>query len=104
MPDSGLDSLHYEDYAAHVNSKFTTQLRDASIIELELTQVEEKPASPRQEQFALTFRAPSGAPVEQQIFTLQHEQLGSGIMFLVPIAKDANGVTYEAVFNRPKQA
>jgi hypothetical protein len=103
-PDLSLDSLHYEDYATHVNSKFTTQLSDASTIELELTQVEEKSPSPRQEQFALTFRAPLSGPLEQQIFNLQHEQLGSGIMFLVPIGKDANGITYEAIFNRPAQA
>jgi hypothetical protein len=104
MPDSSLDSLHYEDYAPHINSKFTALLGEASTLELELTQVEEKSPSPRQEQFILTFRAPLSAPLEQHIFSLQHEQLGSGILFLVPIGKDANGITYEAVFNRPMQA
>ena len=99
-----MDSLHYEDYLPHVNSKFTAQLNDVSTIELELTNVEEKSPSPRQEQFILTFRAPSGAPTGQQIFNLQHEQLGSGIMFWVPIGKDASGVTYEAVFNRSRPA
>jgi hypothetical protein len=104
MPDSSLDLLHYEDYAAHINSKFSAQCQNGSTIELELTQVEEKSFSPRQEQFSLTFHAPLGATLEQQIFDLQHEQLGSGLMFLVPIGQDANGISYEAVFNRPKQA
>lgn len=102
MPDSSLDSLHYEDFLPHVNSKFTAQLNDASTIELELTQVEEKSPSPRQEQFILTFRAPFSVPPQQQMFNLDHEQLGSGIMFLVPVGKDANGIIFEAVFNRPK--
>jgi hypothetical protein len=102
MPDSGLDSLHFEDYAPHVNSMFAAQTNNGATIELELTRVEEKSPSPRQEQFVLTFRAPIGAPLEQQIFTLQHEQLGSGAMFLVPIGKDADGVIYEAIFNRPR--
>jgi len=104
MSDLSLDTLHYEDYAPHLNSKFIVQLQNGSTMDLELTQVEEKSLSPRQEEFALTFRAPLGAPLEQQIFNLQHEQLGSGLMFLVPSGKDAEGVTYEAVFNRPKQS
>lgn len=104
MPDSSLDLLHYEDYIPHVNSKFTAQFANDATLELELIQVEEKSSSPRQEQFFLTFRAPVNAPREQQIFSLQHEQLGSGEMFLVPTRLDANGMIYEATFNRPKQA
>ncbi len=104
MSDLSLDSLHYKDFAPHVNSKFTAQFPNGATLELELTQAEEKSPSPRQEQFILTFRAPLNAPREQQIFDLRHEHLGSGLMFLVPIGKDANGIIYEAVFNRPKQA
>lgn len=104
MSDSSLDLLHYEDYLPHVNSKFTARFANDATLELELIQVEEKSPSPRQEQFILTFRAPLNAPREQQIFNLHHEQLGDGLMFLVPIGLDANGVIYEAVFNRPKQA
>jgi hypothetical protein len=103
MTDSGMDSLHFEDYLPHVNSKFTARFKNGASIELELTQVEEKSPSPRQEQFVLTFRAPLDAPREQQIFDLHHEQLGGGSLFLVPIGKDANGLIYEVVFNRPKQ-
>ena len=99
-----LDLLHYEDFVPHVNSTFTAQANNASTVELELLSVEEKSPSPRQEQFILTFRAPLTAPAQQQIFNLHHEQLGSGSMFLVPIGKDATGILYEAVFNRPKQA
>jgi hypothetical protein len=104
MADSTLDALHYEDFAPHVNSKFAAHLRDASTMELELINVEEKSPSPRQEQFILTFRAPSNAPPEQQVFTLEHAELGSGMMFLVPVGRDAGGLIYEAVFNRPRQA
>ncbi|MDQ3013419.1 MAG: hypothetical protein M3X11_22265 [Acidobacteriota bacterium] len=102
MPDSSLDSQHYEDFLPHVNSKFTAQSNNASTVELELLSVEEKSPSPRQEQFILTFRAPFTASAQQQIFNLHHEQLGSGSMFLVPIGKDASGIIYEAVFNRPR--
>lgn len=104
MHEASLDLLHYEDYAPHVNSKFTAQFPNGVTLDLELTKVEEKSPSPRQEQFILTFRGPLNGPREQQIFNLEHEQLGSGIMFLVPIGLDANGLIYEAVFNRPKEA
>jgi len=104
MPDLSLDSLHYEDFLPHVNSKFTVQASNIAPFEIELIQVEEKSPSPRQEQFILTFRAPVEAPAGQQIFNLQHEQLGSGIMFLVPIHRDVSGITYEAVFNRARSA
>lgn len=95
-----LDSLHYEDYAPYLNTKFQAWTVEATPIELELIGVEDKSPTPRQEQFVLTFLAPLGAPTSQQIFRIEHEQLGEGSIFLVPIARDASGVTYEAVFNR----
>ena len=104
MPDSNLDSLHYEDFAAHINRKFKAQLNETTTMEIELIAVEDKSPSPRQEQFVLTFRAPLTAPIFQQMFQVHHEQLGSGLIFLVPIGKDAGGVIYEAIFNRPRQA
>lgn len=98
-----LDSLHYEDYARCLNTKFKAQIDETSTMEIELIGVKDKSPSPRHEQFVLTFLAPVNAPVSQQIFTVHHEQLGNGTIFLVPIAKDAGGVTYEAVFNRLRQ-
>jgi len=38
------------------------------------------------------------------MFTLQHEVLGEGVMFLVPIEQKDDSVIYEAVFNRPIEA
>ena len=108
MPDStpslttSLDSLHYADFAAHINSKFKAYLNEATILELELTSVTESSPTPKQEQFVLIFRAPLSAPPHQQMFQLEHAQLGSGLIFMVPIAKDASSVTYEAIFNRPR--
>lgn len=95
-----LDSLHHEDYAPYLNTKFQAWADDATPIELELIGAEDKSPTPRQEQFVLTFLAPVTAPAAQQIFRIHHEQLGEGSIFLVPIARDASGVTYEAVFNR----
>jgi len=48
----------------------------------------------------LTFRAPGNAPPQQWLYQLQHEQLGSGKLFMVPIERDGDALIYEAVFNR----
>jgi len=99
-----LDTLHYEDFASHINSRFRAQLSADSTMEMTLINVEDKSPSPRQEQFVLTFLAPREAPPLQGLYQLQHEQLGGGAVFLVPIARDENGLTYEAVFNRNRAA
>ncbi len=49
------------------------------------------------------FRAPVDAPVEQRIYTLTHPVLNTLQMFLVPVGRSAEGVFYEAAFNRLSQ-
>lgn len=98
-----LDNLHYEDFTPHLNSNFQMQLGEM-LREIELIGVENQSPSPQQEQFALTFRAPHDAPPEQGIYQLAHARLGSGALFLVPIGRNAQGLLYEAVFNRTREA
>ncbi len=98
-----LDTLHYEDFLPHIGSKFKSPITENLTVEFELTSVENKPPSPQQEQFILNFRLLRSYPIRhvQFMFTLHHEVLGSGEMFLVPIEQQADSVIYEAVFNRP---
>ncbi|MGC3988450.1 MAG: hypothetical protein QM796_01950 [Chthoniobacteraceae bacterium] len=49
--------------------------------------------------FSLTFRGPSGLYLPQGIYRLEHEAMGALEIFLVPIAPDAQGSHFEAVFN-----
>lgn len=96
-----LDSLHYEDFAPHVNSKF--QMRAGQQVwEIELVEVADRSPSPKQEQFALQFRAPLEAPPFQSLFELEHATLGKGGVFLVPVSRNDQGLYYEAIFNRPR--
>ena len=99
-----LDTLHYEDFVPHIKTRFQMQVDESTTLEIELISVEDKSPSPRQEQFLLTFRAPLEAPPQQSLYQLRHEKLGSGRLFLVPIARDGDGLTYEAVFNRKRKA
>jgi hypothetical protein len=51
------------------------------------------------EQFSLHFRGPLTPQLPQRIYRLAHDQLGVMDIFLVPIARDAGGMTYEAIFS-----
>ncbi len=94
------EDLTREGLTENLNSKFLMRLENAEPLELELIQVTELPSAPGQEQFSALFRAPLNAPLEQGIYQLEHAQLGTFGIFLVPIAQDGQGVRYEAFFNR----
>ncbi len=52
------------------------------------------------ESFALRFRGPASPLLEQGTYPFTHPQLGTLALFVVPVARDAAGVDYEAIFNR----
>lgn len=75
-------------------------LHDGATLTLELSAVLGnglKGAATR-EQFSLHFRGPATPVLPQQIYRLQHQGIGVLDLFLVPIGRDATGMTYEAVF------
>lgn len=49
--------------------------------------------------FSLLFRGPHGRHLPQRIYHLEHDQLGTVELFLVPLTPDARGTLFEAVFN-----
>lgn len=55
------------------------------------------PDDPGGRPFSLVFRATAGPPLPQQTFTVEHEEIGTFDLFLVPIAADQKGTLYEAV-------
>jgi len=95
-----LGALSKASFAENLNTRFRAVLQDSTIIEIELIEVVDGRSTPRQEQFSLIFRAPQNAPVEERIYPLEHDTLGSGDLFLVPVARDDQGLYYQAVFNR----
>lgn len=95
-----LDSLHYDDFAKHLNTTFVADLGEGRTVEMTLIDAEDKSPSPLHEQFVLNFRGAVEAPVRQGTYSLHHKDLGEGSLFLVPIARDESGLVYEAIFNR----
>jgi hypothetical protein len=94
------ENLTKEQFLANLNTKFRVQLDAASDLEIELRQVNQGIATPRNEQFALVFAGPQQPFLQQAIYHLIHDKLGELELFLVPVGKDADGFQYEAVFNR----
>ena len=93
-------SLTQEEFSRHANSKFQVLVDRDTSVEVELTQVSELKLYPEQEEFSLVFRGPLNAYLGQGTRAFKHEQMGEFEIFIVPIAQDAHGYDYEAVFNR----
>lgn len=68
--------------------------------ELVLTAVDPLPAARHPESFRLLFAGPLTPQLGQGVWSLEHAQLGAEAIFLVPVGRSADGVVYEAIFNR----
>jgi hypothetical protein len=94
------DKLTHADFQQRLHSKFRLMRDETSPIELELSEVSALKTARRQEMFSVYFRGPAEFVLPQCIYRLEHETLAGCELFLVPIGRDGDGVTYEAVFNR----
>ena len=95
-----LDKLTIESFEPHVGTSFRLHTGDRTI-ELRLTRaakvMESEAARLARTPFSLFFQGPVLLP--QQIYRLTHDGFAEPLdIFLVPIAQDASGFTYEAVF------
>ena len=99
-----VNSLTIETFNPFLESDFRARLEpDGLVIDLRLIEVRplgRQPNAPRAEPFALVFAGPAQPRLEQRIYGLDHDRLGSIEIFLVPIGFDpGGGLLYEAVFN-----
>lgn len=93
------DSLGYDDFTKIENTKFKV-LDMPETVELELYEVSERKITTRQEVFSLWLKTPLKYLLEQGVYRLNHEELGDGELFIVPVEKTENAFIYQAVFNR----
>lgn len=102
---SDLSTLTLERFAATVGEPYAIEQPEAAPpIELVLAEIEARGPAPAadgdgpRQPFALVFRGPTEPQLAQQIVPLRHEALGRLEIFIVPVALDADGASYEAVF------
>ena len=92
--------LSYEAFAKNANAKFMVQVDDTRKLELELIEVTEQKLTGNQEEFTLIFRGTNECFLEQGTRIFEHNEIGTFVLFIVPVDQNSNGFYYEAVFNR----
>ena len=82
---------------------FVVSEQDFPAIRLALTEATRLPArmGPKgmRPPFSLIFLGKDPRVLPQRLYRLEHEEMGAVTIFLVPIGKDAEGVSYQATFN-----
>lgn len=101
-----LETVTVDTFRPLIGSAFRIVVAESSWLEAELEAVESAGlqaagaarAAGRREPFSIVFRGPAEPVLPQRIYRLEHTELGELELFLVPIAQDADGTRYEAVF------
>ena|SRR5215216_4606513 len=95
-----LENLKLDSFSEHLNTKFRAHTGDGKIVELEMVEAKDLGSNKRQERFSLLFRGPLDVALEQRIYNIEHDRMGSFDLFIVPVGIYESGRDYEAVFNR----
>jgi hypothetical protein len=106
-----LDHLNAAAFIAHLHTPFRIFQSSMSVVDVKLVEVTERGtadgrqpgATTRQERFSIVFRGPRDRLLQQGSYQVQHDQLSSFDLFIVPVDQDRGGIYYEAVFNRLRQ-
>ncbi len=98
-----LDKLTQEDFAKHLNQCFRLR-SEAGDLQLELIEATAirtngEPPDGKRAPFSVVFRGPKEVPLAQMIYDIEHQDMGSLPLFMVPIGPDDQGMLYEVVFN-----
>ena len=98
-----LEHLTQQSLSEQLNTKFRLSSGTGQNVELELVEVtDDGEVAGQTERFSALFRGSLEHFFQQGMYAMEHEQLGSFELFIVPIRKDEAGFYYEAVFNRVK--
>ena len=96
--------LSIKAFARTQNTVFTTKSGEDEPVDLKLVEVTDKtPEGFPGEQFSIVFEGPADAPLGQQTYQLEHGDMGSLELFLVPVGEQDDKRFYEAFFNRLKK-
>lgn len=96
-----LETFTLDTFAGRMNSTFRLKRDSSETVEVELVEAKDVGSTPRQAQFSIVFRGPHNPYLAQSIYQMEHDEIGTFDLFLVPIKRDQAGTYYEAIFNRP---
>jgi hypothetical protein len=95
-----LSQLTHAHFADRLQEAFLIDL-GSSTLEVELIAAEllgPVPESGRRKPFSVVFQGPKEPVLPQQIYRLEHPEMGTLEVFLVPIGPNTKGQRYELVF------
>lgn len=102
-----LSGLSARSFSSNMNTAFWIQRHDSSPIRAELIDVQDdserlaaQSGIPGMECFSVVFHGPEHSALEQDIYELTHDRMGTFSLLLVPIVWEGGGMYYEAVFSR----
>jgi hypothetical protein len=92
--------LTIDDFKDRVGETFTATAADGRSLTLTLTSVDGLQARPAGERapFSLKLRDEAPDHVPQQTVAVEHPQMGSFDLFVVPLGPRPEGMRYEAIF------
>ena len=101
MMPSNLRLLTIDVFSDKVGHIFVVDTAGVPAVELTLTKVTplRNYANTTREPFSLIFTSPGRAVLPQRMYAIRHETMGREEIFMVPIAGDAEKVTYQSIFN-----
>lgn len=89
----------YEQFKAIEGQGVQLQLNDATFqARIDEVMKMTKHGDAERDPFSVLLSIQQEQALEQQLFQLTHDELGSMAIFLVPLGPKANGMCYEAVF------
>jgi hypothetical protein len=100
--ENSVATLSLETFAPVLREAFDLSIGETSL-PLTLVEVQPLPVHPYpgmiRAPFSLLFKTASQVVLPQKIYGLKNATLGRLEIFLVPVARDREGVLYQAVFN-----
>jgi hypothetical protein len=97
-----MQMLSYENFAGHLRETFSLSVGESSV-DVTLVEAQRRPtrvvAGIRAEPFVLYFKCQNPVLLPQKLYPFSNPGMGKLSIFIVPIAREKDGVIYEAVFN-----
>jgi hypothetical protein len=95
-----LEKLTIAEFEGRVGDTFNASAADGRTLTLTLTSADELQGRPDADRapFSLTFRDAAQDHVPQQTVAIDHPQMGSFDLFIVPVGPAPEGMQYEAIF------
>ncbi len=95
-----MENLHAANFNEQMQTLFAVTGEAGTPLSLRLISVTEQPSSPQLEYFSLIFQGPATPALPQKIYDFEHPAIGKFSIFIVPVGRSADGLQYEAIFNR----